>query len=206
MVREIRIYVEGGGDSRDQKARIREGFSSFLSELSTLARGRRIRWQIIACGSRNDAYQNFQIALRTHSDAFNVLLVDAESPVQNTPWQHLFHRDNWHQPGVTDEHCHLMTQMMEAWFVADIATLRSYYGQGFNQNPIPNNPNVEDISKQTLEAALKTATRNTSKGEYHKMKHGPAILAQLEVARVRAAAVHCDRLFTTLIKKIEQDK
>jgi acyl-coenzyme A thioesterase PaaI-like protein len=97
-----------------------------------------------------------------------------------------------------------MTQMMEAWLAADVATLRRFYGQGFNANSIPNNPNVEDIPKQRLEAALRAATRNTQKGEYHKIRHGPAILAQLEVARVRAAAAHCDRLFTTLAGKIDE--
>jgi hypothetical protein len=198
VVREIRLYVEGGGDGKDQKARIREGFSIFLNELRTLARSRRINWQVVACGSRNHTYRNFQTALETHSDAFNVLVVDGEGPVQNAPWEHLYHQDNWHSQGATDEQCHLMIQTMEAWLVADLAALRRFYGRGFNANSIPNNPNVEDIPKRTIESALKRATKNTTKGEYHKLKHGPAILARLEVARVRAAATHFNRLFVTL--------
>jgi hypothetical protein len=73
VVKEIRIYAEGGGDGKDQKARIREGFSSFLNELRLLARAKRINWQIIACGSRNDTYRNFQNALEDHPNAFNVI-------------------------------------------------------------------------------------------------------------------------------------
>jgi hypothetical protein len=33
MVKEIRIYIEGGGDDRDTKRQIRQGFSGFLKDL-----------------------------------------------------------------------------------------------------------------------------------------------------------------------------
>ena len=78
MVNEVRIYAEGGGAGKDTKAAIRRGFGEFLRQLRTLARERRIRWNIIACGPRNAAFDAFKTALRTHTTAFNVLLVDAE--------------------------------------------------------------------------------------------------------------------------------
>ncbi len=201
MVSEVRIYVEGGGDGRDSKAQLREGFSQFLSDWRTIARSKRIRWRIIPCGPRGAAYRNFKNALQDHPDAFNILLVDSEGPVSSAPWQHLSSRDNWQALG-TDERCHLMVQMMEAWLVADVDALGKFYGQDFNANPIPKNPNVEEITKQSLEPALKAATKNTTKGEYHKIRHGPRILAQLDVAKVRKAAAHCNRLFTTLADKL----
>jgi len=86
MVNEVRIYAEGGGDGKDTKATIRRGFGEFLSDLRGLARERRIRWKIIACGPRDTAFDAFRTALRTHADAFNILLVDGEGPVNRTPW------------------------------------------------------------------------------------------------------------------------
>ena len=202
MVNEIRIYVEGGGQDRDAKARLGAGFNGFLADLRTLARSRRIKWQIIPCGSRDEAYRKFVKALKTHPDAFNVLLVDSEAPVKETPWQHLQRRDGWNSHAVDDAQCHLMVQMMEAWFIADIDSLQRFYGQGFNASALPRNPNVEEIPKQQIESSLKTATRRTTKGEYHKTHHAPKILEQLDVSKVREAAPHCNRLFTTLEKKI----
>jgi hypothetical protein len=52
-VKEIRIYLEGGGGAQT-KARLRIAFGQFLEPLQIVAREKRIRWQIIACGSRSD--------------------------------------------------------------------------------------------------------------------------------------------------------
>jgi len=203
MANEIRIYIEGGGDSKDGKAEIRKGFSDFLSSLRESARARRIRWNVVACGSRNSAFEDFKTALNTHSEAFNVLLVDAEGAVNHTPWTHLLNRDKWTNPGITDEHCHLMVQAMEAWIIADMDALESFYGQGFNPNPIPRHHDVEKVPKNNLESSLKTATQNTQKGKYHKIRHGPKLLSLLDVATVREKAQHCNRLFETLTHYME---
>ncbi|GAB4211680.1 MAG: hypothetical protein OHK0022_46530 [Roseiflexaceae bacterium] len=94
MVREIRIYVEGGGD-RDADTAIREGFRSFFREIVELVRIRRIGWSIIPCGSRNSAFDNFKNALTgRHRDAFNILLVDSEDPLRGHLWDHLMRRDS----------------------------------------------------------------------------------------------------------------
>lgn len=202
MVGEIRIYVEGGGDQRSGKASVQEGFSKFLSSLKEMARERRIRWYVVACGSRQSAFHDFEIAIRHHPDAFNVLLVDAEGPVTRSPWEHLRNRDNWSIHGIHNDHCHLMVQIMEAWIVADKETLKRFYGQGFNVNPIPRQEDIESIAKADIERALIQATRNTQKGEYHKIRHGPKILALVDVNKIRTRAQHCERMFTTLCNKI----
>jgi hypothetical protein len=204
VVREIRIYVEGGGDQRSGNASVQEGFSKFLLPLKDMARERYIRWYVVACGSRQSAFDDFEIALRQHPDAFNVLLVDAEDPVTRRPWQHLQDSDQWSIQGIPDDHCHLMVQVMEAWLVADLETLRGFYKQGFNANPIPKRHNVELIAKADLEHGLREATRDTQKGEYHKIRHGPKILALVDVSKVRNRAQHCDRLFVTLSTKINE--
>ncbi len=203
MVTGVRIYVEGGGDGANTKALLKGGFNTFLKKLRDSARRKQIEWNIIMCGSRNDTFRNFKNALKTHPDAFNVLLVDSEAPVNQPPWEHLKFRDNWDSPGVDDTHCHLMVQVMEAWFAADIDALRRFYGQGFKENAIPSSPNVEDINKPDLEVALNKATKDTSKGKYHKIQHGAKLLEQVEAAKVRKAAPHCDRFFTTIAQKMD---
>ncbi len=167
-----------------------------------MAQSHKIRWKIIICGSRNNAFRDFKIALKAHPKAFNVLLVDAESRVNTTACEHLKQRDNWDVTAIEDEQCHLMVQTMEAWLIADIDTLKKFYGQGFKENSIPRNPNVEQIEKKQLEPILKAATRQTSKGEYHKIRHASKLLGLLNVDKVRVAASHCDRIFTVLIKKM----
>jgi hypothetical protein len=203
MVSEIRVYVEGGGDDKETKARFRQGFGEFLRDLVCLARSKRIRWQIIACGGRDQAFSDFATALKTHSEAFNVLLVDAEGPVNNVAWLHLRQRDGWTLSVADDEHCHLMVQMMEAWLAADIEALKHFYGQGFREKALPRHADVEEINKRLLISALEAATGDTTKGKYHKGRHAPQLLERLDAVKVRRAALHCDRLFTTLSKKME---
>ncbi len=105
-------------------------------------------------------------------------------------------------PNIDDEHCQLMVQTMEAWLVADINTLKKFYGKGFKESSIPKNLDVENIDKKQLESGLKAATRGTKKGEYHKIQHASKLLGLLEVDKVRQTAPHCERLFDTLIQKM----
>jgi len=198
MVGEIRIYIEGGGDFKDTKADLRRGFSLFLSEIVQMARSKSIKWNIITCGSRNSTFTNWKFALKSHPDAFNILLVDSEGPVAGDPWHHLEIREKWANPGQGNEQCHLMVQAMEAWIIADQEALATYYGDGFNPNPLPKNPNVESISVPELVAALEVATQNTKKQKYHKTRHAPDILAKIDYKIVCEKAPHCRRLFQTI--------
>jgi hypothetical protein len=194
MVREIRVYVEGGGDGRHTKTDFRHGFSEFLKEVVSKVRSKGIRWSIIVCGSRNHTYDDFLIALKTHSDSFNVLLVDSEGPVNNSPCYHLKKNDKWDFNRNQDENCHLMVQMMESWLIADVDALIRFYGQNFNASAIPNSTNIELIDKKELYSILEKATKRT----YHKIQHAPKILALLNANKVRKVAPHCERFFTTL--------
>jgi hypothetical protein len=203
VVTEIRLYVEGGGNAKDTKARLREGFSGFLRSVIDRVREHRIKWKVIACGPRNDAYRHFKIALEANAEASNLLLVDSEGPVCAQPWEHLRARDGWDASGAAASQCHLMVQTMEAWLVADVAALARFYGAGFRRNAIPGNSNVELIDKSQLLSALEAATRDTTKGKYHKTRHAPQILVGVDAGRVRGAAHHCDRLFNILAELIE---
>lgn len=192
MVKEIRIYIEGD-------PALRQGFRAFFQPLYNLAETKKIKIESPRlCGSRDEAYKAFKTALKTYPDAFIVLLVDSEGPVDTTPWQHLKKLENWQPLGTDDTHCYLMVQTMESWFIADKLALRQYYGQKFQESAIPNTRNVEEIDKERLESALQAATRNTSKGEYHKTRHASQLLALLNISTVRQASPNCNRLFTTL--------
>jgi hypothetical protein len=77
---EIAIYVEGGGDTADQKAELRQGLDRLLEEVKSKARAKRLGWKLVCAGGRQTAYEAFLNALRTTPvRASHVLLVDSES-------------------------------------------------------------------------------------------------------------------------------
>ena len=96
-----------------------------------------------------------------------------------------------------------MTQAMEAWFIADLTALATFYGQGFHSGGIPRNPDVEQIPKEQLESSLRDATGQTQKGEYHKGRHAWKILRIIDPATVQQASLRCKLLFTTLQAKMQ---
>ena len=200
MVREIRIYVEGGGDQRSGKAAVREGFSKFLLSVREKARAHRVRWNIIACGSMRNAVEDYRNALIRHPEAMNALLVDSDGPVHLPPVEHLHVYGGFDMSGLSPDQIHLMVQVMEAWILSDADVLARFYGAGLNANAIPRHTNIELVAKQDVYQRLKAATRNTTKGEYHKIRHGPKILAMLDIHKVRGMAPHCNRLFNVLEK------
>jgi len=63
------------------------------------------------------------------------------------------------------------------------------------------NPHVEEIDKPDLANGLKEATKRTKKGEYHKTKHAPDLLAAISPERVRRAAPNCRKLFDRVLAK-----
>jgi hypothetical protein len=90
-------------------------------------------------------------------------------------------------------------QTIEAWFHADKATLRQYYGGSFKESALNGRTNVEEILKADLFDGLKRATKDCQKGEYSKGQHSFQILARIDPSKVRAASPHAERLLTTLI-------
>lgn len=153
----VKLYVEGGGDSNELKSRCREGFREFVTKAGVKNRPR-----IIACGSRNNAFEDYCTAIENGEDA--MLLVDSEAPVRATnvgkPWDHLKDRDGWQPPAqAADADCHLMVQVMESWFVADRETLKKctqkgVYGKGAHSFQI-----LKEIDPTTVQSASPRAKR-----------------------------------------------
>ena len=190
----VQLFVEGGGNTRALRAACRNGFRKFI-ENAGLADNMP---QIVPCGPRGDAYNDFRTA---HAAGEAVmLLVDAEEPVTTQgPWQHLNQSDGWTvPPGATDDQCHLMVQAMESWFLADVSALQEFYGQGFRPQDLPANPNIENVSKPDVLNRLAQATRATKKGSYKKGNNSFEILGKLDPAKVRAASYYAGRFINAL--------
>jgi hypothetical protein len=105
----VRVYVEGGGNSRGEQRELKEGFSKLFAR----ALGDRPRPQVIACGGRKDAFDELKKALKSNPDALCILLVDSEAPVRHgaSTWDHVRERvgDAWVRPeGTSDQQLHLM--------------------------------------------------------------------------------------------------
>ena len=187
-----KVYVEGGGrKALDRECR--RAFGAFLSK----ARVPQGTVEIEACGPRGDAYKTFSADLR--KGLSTVLLLDAEGPVTTqSTWQHLKDNDNWDRPAnAADGQCHLMVQIMESWFLADVMTLESFFGTGFRKQSLPGNPKVEDVPKQDVLNGLKQATRGTG-SRYNKGTHSFNILAILDPRKVMAASPRADRFIKSL--------
>lgn len=190
----ILLYVEGGGSKGKVNTDCRKAFQSFIKRAGV---NQSVR--VVACGSRGDAFNSFEREHRRGGQQA-VLLIDADSPVTTqSPWQHIQSNHGWNRPrGTSDKQCHLMVQIMESWFLADVNALESFFGTGFRSQSLPRNPNIEDVLKEDVENGLKRASRDTGPGEYNKGKHSFNILAMLDPEKVKKASPHADRFIKSL--------
>ena len=199
----VAIYMEGGGNGRDTKDALRRGMGALLGPLKQAARDKSMRWRLVCCGPRDEAFRRFQNTLQDGDDSVVVLLVDAEQPVATAPGVHLQARDRWDMMNIDTNSVHLMVQTMEAWIVADANAVRGYYGQGFNAGALPRAADLEGVSKRDLENSLHQATQHTQKGTYHKIRHASDLLQRIDPETVKARCRHCRRLFDELGRMIE---
>ena len=191
--------MEGGGDGSQGKAAIRQGMDAFLRPIKDAARRKALHWTLVACGSRGEAYRLFKRAVRDgEGDETQVLLVDSEASVATLPRAHLRQQDGWDLGFASDATVHLMVQVMETWIVADPDALARYYGRRFNRAKLPPRPNLEEEPKVQIEERLRDATKRTSKGSYHKIKHARELLTAIDPAQVHTRCRNCKRLFKEL--------
>ncbi len=202
----IKIYVEGGGEKKDAeplKTACRRGFREFFEKAGLVGH----MPAIVACGSRNQAFRKFEIAVQNaRSDELPLLLVDSEGSVINKQGvrSHLMTRDNWNPPlSVNDDQIHLMVQCMENWFFADPEMLSRYFGKGFQASALSKRPDVENIPKDDVFSQLENASRKCQKQTYSKGRHSFAILAEIDPTKVVNCSPFAKRLIDVL--KLQSD-
>ena len=184
-----KIYIEGGGEGSLQATQFREGWSAFFARAGLAGRMPRV----VRCGSRWDAFKDFETAVRNpRAGELPILLVDSEDPVTQgfNVWQHLNARsaDRWKQPaGASDDQAFLMVQLMETWFLADREMLTRYFGAALRAQHFKAWPVLEDVPKATVLDALTSATASCAK-PYSKGKFSYELLGRLSPeAAVEAA-------------------
>lgn len=198
----VRLYVEGGGDSSTLKTECRRAFSELLRKAGCAGKMPRI----VACGSRENAYDSFRTSVKNGERA--LLLVDSESPVDAScmgelpsrwrPWRHLAEceGDGWEKPEGTDDiHCHLMVECMENWLLSDSEALKAVFGKNFREDDLPNPRDAERVSKSDAQKRLRQATVNCPGGPYGKGKHSFKILAQLSSDKLERSCRWAKRFF-----------
>jgi Domain of unknown function (DUF4276) len=194
-LRGVVIHVEGGGDRRRDKDAIRVGFGAFLISLRDQARRAGRQWRVIACGSREAAFDSFSNGIRSLRDLHHFLLVDAEEVVDGKVRAHLTNRDRWDLSAISEEDVHLMAQVMETWFVADPEAVGRYFGKDVQVNALPTAADLELVDKSEIGKALAKASKRTAKAGYQKIRDASRLLAEVDPAKVRSRCRHCNRLF-----------
>jgi len=200
----VRIYVEGGGDSKELQARCREGFRKLLINSGFKDRMPGFR----ACGGRNKTFDMFQTSLIDGSREYSLLLVDSEDPVidqdlspdSSIAWNHLFQRDAWIKPrNASNNQAQLMATCMESWIMADHQAIISFFGQRTLRNSLLPLLNLESRHRKEVQATLEHATSDCGRGrEYKKGKRSFQLLGRLDPYILKANLGHFNRLITTL--------
>jgi hypothetical protein len=198
-----RIYIEGGGDSKELHTRCREGFRRLLQRCGFKG----CMPRLVACGGRGATFGDFSTA---HANAgtgeYVAMLVDSEDPVADVErtWDHLNARDRWERPGgAVDEQVLLMTTCMETWLTADRDALRVHFADCLQENALPSLTNLESCSRDDVQNALVRATR-TGKAGYAKGKRSFEIVGRLDPATLRQhlpSFARCERVLKTRLRR-----
>ncbi len=202
---DVVVYVEGGGDGNELRTKCRKAFAVFFEKTEL---GKKRRPRVVACGPRQEAYEDFCTARNEGRNA--LLLVDSEDAISPKhqpphgfrPWEHLKQRDNWDRPPRTpDDDCHLMVQCMESWFFADWDATARFFGQEFNGKKKPGGV-VDSVAKHDVFAALQQATlRCKTQAPYGKGPHSFELLATIKPETVLEASPWARRFVNELLRR-----
>ena len=156
----VKIYIEGGGDSKELHSRCREGYRKLIEKCGFTGR----MPSPVACGGRQKTYDMFSTA-QTSGDgsSYPLLLVDSEDLVNGTDvtpnspiaWDHLSQRDHWPRPeGVNNNQAQMMTTCMETWIMADQKTISEFFGHRIREKALLPIHNLESRSRSDVKVSL----------------------------------------------------
>lgn len=198
----VTIFAEGGNDSASI-TNLRKAFGIFFGKLMP----DKDKPTVLPCKGRSVTFSQFCKAIKHPKEGHHFfLLVDSEAPIEEntTTWEHLRNRpgDEWERPDESkDDQVFLMVQCMESWFLADRDAVESWYDDhNFNAAKLPPlvSGSIEPISKDRIAEGLKAATKDTQKSAYHKTRHGPSLLENIEPKKVVTASVHAAKMESAL--------
>ena len=221
-MRQIVIYVEGGGDNSQCRSEIRNGLDALLRKQKQAAQRKNIGWKLVPCGSRNEARKAFFNRRRqSPPETLVVLVVDSEDglPAEllhpkkeslqarrqrlladaQTRKGHLVNRDQWELTDIPPDSIHLMVRCMRHGLSRTPRPLRVITDMTFTKS-LPVRTNLEDEPKESLYNKLAKATKDTSKGTYAKIRHASKLLGSIDPNKV---AVRCPR-FATFTSWLEE--
>jgi hypothetical protein len=194
----VKIYVEGGGDSKEIHTRCREGFNKLIKKLGFKGH----MPKIIAGGARDKAYGMFNRAMTSakENDEYPILLVDSEDPITLGPWEHLKVRDDWDRPvGAEDDQAQMMVTCMETWIMADHEALRKVFGSCLREGTLFPLNGLEKRLRQELLKTLESATNDCGKNRgYDKGGRSFQILAILNPKLLEENLLYFHRFRETL--------
>jgi hypothetical protein len=194
----VRIFVEGGGDSKELHTRCREGFNKLIKKLGFKGH----MPKIIAGGARDKAYGMFNRAMTSakENDEYPILLVDSEDPITLGPWEHLKVRDDWDRPvGAEDDQAQMMVTCMETWIMADHEALRKVFGSCLREGTLFPLNGLEKRLRQELLKTLESATNDCGKNRgYDKGERSFQILAILNPKLLEENLLYFHRFRETL--------
>ncbi len=198
----VKVYVEGGGDSKELHVRCREGYRRLLENADFQEHMPRI----VACGGRGATYASFRTAAANQEEV-SLLLVDSEDPIAPTddpdsdlPWQHLQTRDGWERPHhAANDQAQLMATCMETWIMADQAALRAVFGNGLQVSALLPERDLEQRDRHAVQNALEHATRNCGRDKaYQKGRRSFQVLAACSPATLTQYLPYFRRFIATL--------
>ncbi len=199
----VKLYVEGGGDSKELHSRCRQGFRKLLEKAGFTDRMPRI----VAGGGRQATFDMFRTALCSAVEAdYPILLVDSEDAITAEPWAHLHARDGWGRPtGAADDQAQLMVTCMETWIMADRAALRLVFRDCLQASALLPETALEEHRRDDVQDALEHATRACGpRRAYRKGKRSFEVLAELDPQQLRERLIYFARLVQTLDKHLTQ--
>jgi Domain of unknown function (DUF4276) len=180
------LFIEGEPNSPNGD--LRQGLSKLLEQK---LKGKLPR-MILGAGKKQtiDKFKNNKLDAQ-----FFLLLVDLDATEDKIQADL-----NEHQLSENAENVFYMVQEMENWFLSQPDILDKFYGKDTATGKLMSKklPNKKAIDIDHPDEVLQNLTKNTKKGEYHKIKHAVELLKLLDANKLEADFTEFKRLIKRL--------